>query len=368
MPAKRNSGIDLVKVIAIFLIVISHCLPLYGGGDSPYFINLSIASNSIQHFLLTIFNHFGNIGNIIFIICSSYFLLESKRSKHYKIVGIYIDTMVWSMVYLAIFFVIGEVSLRTVISSFVSLCTLQPGYWFILAYILFYLLHPYLNMIIEKVNKRDHRRIIIFSFIVYGLLQFLGEIAFYSKLLSFIFIYFIVGYMKKYMSELMKDKKKNAIYFVVSLAVFVGVLLVLCFAGLNVHIGGLDISDNMLRLNTLGNPLIIILCLSLFNLLSCIEVESRLIRYLSSISLLIYLIHGNSLLKEKFVHFFKYIYDTFTYRYIALWSIVLAIIVFTASVLIATIYKFTVQRIVNVLSKKITEGIRIIETKLFHDF
>ena len=79
----RDSGIELLKVIAILLIVISHVVqtlssenPLIGYSD--YILDLSCATKEMQLVILMIMRHFGALGNSIFFICSTWFLLDSK--------------------------------------------------------------------------------------------------------------------------------------------------------------------------------------------------------------------------------------------------------------------------------------------------
>ena len=75
---KRNSSIELLKVFAIIIIIISHSVP-YGASYSNYdgFIDINVASSNINVVLLAIIRYFGQIGNAIFIICSSWFLVDS---------------------------------------------------------------------------------------------------------------------------------------------------------------------------------------------------------------------------------------------------------------------------------------------------
>lgn len=81
---ERNSGIELLKIIAIVLIVISHVVYTlktvnpyisYNG----YVVDLSIATADIWKFILAIFSYFGALGNSIFFICSAWFLLRSSK-------------------------------------------------------------------------------------------------------------------------------------------------------------------------------------------------------------------------------------------------------------------------------------------------
>ena len=72
---KRNSGIELLKVIAMAMIVLSHAIPVEAEGV----IDLGVATTDMQSNIIRFINCFGNIGNNIFVVCSAWFLLDSKK-------------------------------------------------------------------------------------------------------------------------------------------------------------------------------------------------------------------------------------------------------------------------------------------------
>lgn len=84
----RNSGVEILKIIAIFLIVISHVTQtLYTinpAFPSDYVLEVKYASKNIQHLILTWFSTFGSQGNLIFLVSSAWFLLDSKKNNSKK--------------------------------------------------------------------------------------------------------------------------------------------------------------------------------------------------------------------------------------------------------------------------------------------
>ena len=84
MKKERESGIELYKVIAIFLIVLSHVIqtltePNYvlGIGEGT-FINIATATTDLNVLLLALFRICGALGNNMFFICSAWFLVNSN--------------------------------------------------------------------------------------------------------------------------------------------------------------------------------------------------------------------------------------------------------------------------------------------------
>lgn len=100
---KRNSSIEVLKILGLILIVLSHAVPFYGDSTNISYINLNLATKNIEEFIFIIFRNLGQIGNIIFIMCSSYFLIDSKKVNIKKIVQIILDCFIISIIYLLIY-------------------------------------------------------------------------------------------------------------------------------------------------------------------------------------------------------------------------------------------------------------------------
>ena len=84
----RNSGIDLLKIIAIFGIVLCHTVPCFEhfdlGISTIGYLPCTTAPLSFQGLILLFFRNFGQVGNLIFIICSAWFLSDSQKLKKEK--------------------------------------------------------------------------------------------------------------------------------------------------------------------------------------------------------------------------------------------------------------------------------------------
>ena len=155
---ERNSGIELLKIIAIILILISHSTPDYAYQSSSMYVNLQYAQNSIQGLILIIFGIFGQIGNCIFIICSSYFLYESKNINLKKIITIVFETLFVSYIFLTITLLLGINVERTVLLKHCLPIILQNN-WFVSGYLMLYMFHPLLNSAINNCDTKYLRKV-----------------------------------------------------------------------------------------------------------------------------------------------------------------------------------------------------------------
>lgn len=77
-PKVRNSSIELLKIIGIILIVMSHVIQTLSSSNSmvgiqDYILNISIATTNIQYLILAMLQSSGSFGNTIFFVCSDGF-------------------------------------------------------------------------------------------------------------------------------------------------------------------------------------------------------------------------------------------------------------------------------------------------------
>ena len=104
---KRNSSIELLKIFGIFLIVINHVIqtlhePNSNFVNNDYILNLDMATTNIQQLILSILRYSGSMGNMIFFICSAWFLLDNDKTNKKKLLQILMDVWVASVIILVV--------------------------------------------------------------------------------------------------------------------------------------------------------------------------------------------------------------------------------------------------------------------------
>lgn len=157
----------------------------------------------------------------------------------------------------------------------------------------------------------------------------------------------------------------NIIVLFISSIIFIAFIGLENFLGCKISI----LSDKMLRYATIINPLIIIISISLFNLFINKSYCSNKINYISALTLLIYLIHDNFLLREYTKAFYwMNIENIFSYRYISLLVLFTTIGVFLVSLVIASLYKETIQKLIKKICDSIWNFLIKIEEKMYKYF
>ena len=349
----RESGIELLKIAAIFLIVINHVVQtLCSENDyvpyQDYVLNLDTATTNAQYFVLMLFRHFGALGNTIFFVSSAWFLLHSTRFKKKKWLFLLLDVWVLSVVILTVFYCMtgGKIAGTVVIKSVFP--TLFANNWYLTCYLLFYPIHPLLNRLIMQMSKRSLFRISAVMFTLYCGVNFIRDDLFFpSTIILWITLYFVMAYIQLYCTDFCQNMKKNGLLLLLGLAGYVGLMAMTDFLGLRSSL----FRDRMLYGVTNCNPFLILMAIAMLNIARRAHFKSAFVNYIASLSLLIYLIHENIILRLYFrPQLLQYIYTTFGYDNILLWVLVAALFVFVFGLLCSLLYDKTLRILVQKMS------------------
>lgn len=346
----RNSGIELLKVFAIFLIVVSHATQTLADTNTyisyqDYVINLSLATTDLQQLIATMFRYSGMLGNVIFFVCSAWFLLDSKRSNKRKILQILADIWVISVgIFIIVFFQRnGQMDGKMILEQFLP--TICMNNWYMTCYFLFCLLYPFLNLVLSRINQRALLRTCIVLLIMYVVFNYVlnGLFFFYSRLILWVTIYFVIAYMKRYLLHSADSLRINLLLLVAGIGGNIAIIFVTNFLGLRI----VFFEDKLLLWNNMSSPFILLIAIALLNIARNTNFRSKLINHISGLSYLIYIIHDNMLLRTYYrPMLWEFVYKTFGYEYLLLWILVISLFVFTFGLCSAFLYEQTIQRVV----------------------
>lgn len=359
----RQSGIELLKVLAIFFIILSHVLQKIQEPEAyfpyeDYLLDFGAATTQWRNVLLALLRCGGAWGNMVFLTCSAWFLLDSKRCNMKKWTFMLVEAWVISM----IFFVPTYMMRGNDFNGHLVVRCLAPTIYttnsYLTCYLMFYLTHPLLNKLIEQMEQKTLFRASVLLFTIYFVILFLkGNILFGAPmLLIWLAVYFVVAYVKYYPPKWMQNAKQNAAVFVLSLAGQIGGVLILNGLGLCL---GSSFEESMLYMNKNNNPFLLLNALTLFQMFRGFQFHSKGINGISSLSLLIYLIHGNILLRSFYRPMvIRWIYQTYGYTHILLWVFAYAVFIFVSSALCSWLFKRTMQKPIRKLSTSLHDHVR----------
>lgn len=345
----RNSSIELLKIVAIFLIVISHVSQTLIDKNAyvswnDYLIPTT-ATLDISNLIVLIFRYFGPFGNAIFFICSAWFLIENDRVSTRKILKLILD--IWVISVIICFMVLiqreGNINFKLIIRQFLP--TTFANNWYMTCYLLFYPIHGLLNKIMKGFDQKGLLLLTTVSSFLYIVCNFVKSGLFFtSPLLLWIVIYIVLTYFKRYSMNKMDNVKINLVFLIISFTI--NVLLIVGTNYLGLHISFFN--DKVLRWWNNCDPFLLIAAFSLFNLVRNVHFTNKAINYISSMSMLIYIIHENELLRTYYrPALWHTIYNQFGYDHLIFWVFVMSLGVFAFGVVMSMIYHHTLEKVVN---------------------
>ena len=302
----RNSGIELLKLFAIFLIIISHVVQSlrkvpFDELQNGYMFDISCATTHPQQLVLSMLHSAGLFGNLIFFICSAWFLTGHRRNDKKKALQLMADN--WSVsVLILLVYVLLRIDLpgNLILKSFFP--TLFENNWYVTCYVLFLFVYPVLNELMEKLNQRTFARVSFgLMFLYFGLafamsvFQYLFNVPtlFASRIINWLCIYFFVGYMKRYRPFLLESRSFNRKLIIMGFIGTYGLIFLTNVVGLRVPV----FSKALLMWSTPAHPFQLMMALGLFSYARHAKYVSRTVNYIAGMSLFIYIIHENIILK-----------------------------------------------------------------------
>lgn len=212
---ERNMGIELLRIVAILMIMILHTM-----GQGGVLSNAAPLSKGYEvAYLLEALSY---SSGAIFGIVAGYVGLKSS-GKISNIVYIWLEVLFYTVIITGIFaFVMPETfGLWAIINMLCPVMTEQ--YWYISAYIATMLFAPLINNAVNNMPKKQIDIIFVTAIILFSVLPTLFSTDVFGlrdgcSFLSIMTCYFIGAYMRKY--ELMQNLSSGVLVLVCALATF----------------------------------------------------------------------------------------------------------------------------------------------------
>lgn len=363
MKKERESGIELYKVIAIFLIVLSHVIqtltePNYvlGIGEGT-FINIATATTDLNVLLLALFRICGALGNNMFFICSAWFLVNSKKMSLKKVVHMILDVWIINMIVLIALRSMGiQLQISDTVKTFFP--TTFANNWYITCYLLFYMIHPFLNRMLEQLSINEHLAFATILFVIYFIIPVLPleeiNLFFVNEFVIFLATYVIVSFIKIFKNEWTEKLKTNKCILFVSVISYIVLILCVDFLGLRTNY----FLNRLVRWNMNNSLFMFLIAFSSFNIMKKKEFINRTINYLSSLALLVYIFHENLAFRRYFRPVIEFsILNRFGIEHAFICAVCMAVSLAILSFIISAIYKIFFTKTVSKLSSIISKNL-----------
>lgn len=342
---KRQSNFELLRIISMFLIVLGH---VTWQTHFKFPLNSPVKNTAIQSLWIG-----GEFGVWLFMLISAYFLSKTtfKRKRFFNTWRL---TIFYSGA-IYIFLILTKsvnFSLGGCIRSFFPV--IMGSYWFVTSYLAVYLLSPFLNLLIDKLDKKRYQQLICLLGIVFLVVPNVFRNTSLSTenvdgggtVFILVIIYLIGGYFRKYSEDFTKKYMKSYIaLFIISLLMMVASIYVINLLKNN-NIGLFNHYRSYGLFLKVSSPLQAVCACSFFLIFKNIDIKTnKLINSVASSTFAIYLIHTQIILFPilwgKLICLQKYEWS----KYIVFIEFVTALIVFIVCLTVDTIRKMLMKLI-----------------------
>lgn len=190
----RNSSVELLRILAMFFIVISHSCVHGGFPDAG-------SAFALNDYILDWFS-LGNLGVDIFVIISGYYLY-TKEFNIRSVIKLLTQVWFFSYLCLALYLLAGnELTVKQILVA--VLPTLFEEYWFFTAYFVLLLLSPFINLFIQNITRKQLLSCLSLLIVLWSVVPTFTTRPLYGKeLAQFVLFYFMGAYLRKYPDNLL---------------------------------------------------------------------------------------------------------------------------------------------------------------------
>jgi hypothetical protein len=243
LKKSRSSNLELYRIICMLMIVAHHYVVNSGLTSEGGILQRDLTStNSI---FMTLFGAWGKTGINCFLMITGYFMCTSKITlkKFIRLMG---QIYLYRWIIFIIFYVTGYETLSPMrmLKLIMPVWNFSDG--FTSCFIGFWLTIPFLNILVQNMNKRQHELLLL---LLLGMFTFLGSIPTFHITFNYVvwfgFIYFIASYIRLYPRPLFE--RRNLWGWIALLCFVLGCVSILCLrliVGASVSTSYFFISDS----------------------------------------------------------------------------------------------------------------------------
>lgn len=324
---QRQSNFELIRIIAMLLIIVHHSL-VHGALLGSASIILK-KSNPLTFGLFNFVAIGGKVGVYLYILITGYFMLKSEVSFK-KIVRLWLPIFFWSVVLTLIGggVITHKLTVIGLIKSIFPIIFNQ--YWFMSVYFFMYLLAPLLNQMILAIDINEELLLVFIGLaVIFPANHFYGEVT-YSWLICFCFVYCFGGLIRKH-NLISRNWFKTLTNILFWLSTFTNVLVSFGFSflGFKFH-KGFFIKHNDLLVN--GETIIcLFIAISIFTWIGSKNIGySKFVNNIAATTFGVYLIHDNifvrSLIWNDLLHMRLMAFQP---AYVIFYILLLCVLIFT---------------------------------------
>jgi len=345
---QRNSAIELLRIIAMLMIVFHH-FAVHGG------FAYSDAEVSIPRLWYGLIMMGGKTGSNIFVLISGYFMIGATEKK----VNISKIVKFWGQVVFYSFFLwlilglmgIGELGIKSAISNILPISFSQ--WWFASEYFILLLISPFLNVVLNRLEKEQYQKVVLVLLVILSIIPTITTCYYqFGNTLWFVTLYSIAGYVRLHGSN-----RRSAKAYLITGMIFIALTFASCAIFMVLGTKRTVFAEHVFYFYGQEKFNIFIISYCLFRAFEKMQIkENKVINIISSATFGVYLIHDYPQMRE------------------VLWSNIFANVKYQNSPsliwysVLAVVVVFAVCSIIDLCRKKIIEPpfVRLVDKKIVH--
>ena len=159
MKKKRESNFELLRCVWMLMIVLVHYNSNKMGNALSY-----VTPGSAHFYFLYFVESLCVIGTNGFVLLTGYFSWKKDAASVRKPVGL----VLYVIAYKVLFYVLGLVILKEAFTIKGIIACFLPDNWFVVLYIVLILLSPYINRMIQSLNKKSFLTLLAMMFLLFS--------------------------------------------------------------------------------------------------------------------------------------------------------------------------------------------------------
>ena len=156
LTSDRCYGVDVLKTLSMFMVVVLHLVPGIMGRAEGRFLSYWTAT-ALQIGTYCCVNCFG---------LATGYLMTGRKAHYRKLIPMWLTVVVYSGIWL----LIKRYVLKDSLDWITLLQTLFPVsasvYWYFSAYVCLYLFIPFLNRLVDGMSRQQHKQLLILGFLL----------------------------------------------------------------------------------------------------------------------------------------------------------------------------------------------------------
>ncbi|SFU67757.1 acyltransferase [Butyrivibrio sp. INlla21] len=309
MTQKRNANIELLRIVAMLMI-----LTLHFNFQSKALLEPGEPASHVRIFA-SILEAIAITGVNVYVLISGYFL-SASNVKFSKMLQLILQVYFYTLLVSAAMMFVGAYTVRPEDKLDRTLKYLFPisaeHYWFVTAYVIMYALAPVMNAAVNTLKRKQMKAVIIGLLFWFCVIKSVVPVQFGTDRMGydfgwFICLYLIAAYIRKYNVVIFRDAKRSAIVFVLSAAVIA--VLSLVFYKINYDTGRFNyyagVPNHYNFIFTLTGAL------GLFSLFRFMKLKenffAEVIRIIAPYTLGVYLLHMHFEIADRWVEWIEHI-------------------------------------------------------------